>query len=171
MALIFFLTLSATPSSFAADDAKPTSLEELDKLPVALKVVHSPTPALATENDAKDRPKYRWWFQTTVSSVESDVTIVEFGAYHWLNDKWVFGNFTGKPFSGKDFSEWYSCPDAIIKEGKSFTDPTNWASGPKLVAGKARWYFIGVDKKGRRVKGEAIVELKGEIDPKRPKEK
>ena len=93
---------------------------------------------------------------------------IEFGAYAWQGWKWVFVNFSGKSFSAKDFAEWYSCPDA--KEGKAYSDPTNWGSAQALAAGKARWYYIGIDGKGGRVKGEAIIVQKGEIDPKRPKD-
>ena len=156
----------------AADDPKPTTIESLDKLPVGLKVVHDPNPARATESDSdKRRSKYTWWYKTTVNSTDQDVKIVEFGAYVWHEGKWVFSNFSGKPFSSKDFAQWYSCPDALIKEGKAYADPTNWGSGESLIARKARWYYIGVDSKGRRVKGEAVIEQKGEIDPKRPKDK
>src|SRR5690349_6901585 len=111
----------------AADDAKPTTIEELDKLPVGLKVVHDPNPALATETGGSERrSKYTWWYKTTVTSTGKDVRLVEFGAYAWHDGKWVFANFSGKPFPPKDFAEWYSCPDALIKEGKAYTDPSNW---------------------------------------------
>ena len=33
-----------------------------------------------------------------------------------------------------------------------------------------RWYYVGIDPKGEKVKGEAVIELKGEIDPKKPKD-
>lgn len=155
----------------AADDPKPTTIEELDKLPVGLKVVHDPNPARATETGGSERRrKYTWWFKTTITPTDSDVKIIEFGTYAWHGGKWVFTNFSGKAFSPKDFAEWYSCPDAAVKKGKAYTDPTNWASAQELAAGKARWYYVGVDAKGRRVKGEAVIEQKGELDPKRPKD-
>src|SRR5262249_49343253 len=129
----------------AADDTKPTPIEELDKLPVGLKVVHDPNPALATEAGSDEgRSKYRWWFKTTVTWTGTDVKVVEFGGYAWRDGKWVFASFSGKPFSSKDFAEWYSCPDALIKGGKAYADPTNWAGASELIAGKSRWYYIGI---------------------------
>ena len=170
-ALLLGLCSAPTIPLPTADDTKPTPIEELDKLPVGLKVVHDPNPARATETGSNEpRSKYRWWFKTTVTATGPDVKVVEFGAYAWQDGKWVFGNYSGKPFSSKDFAEWYSCPDALAKEGKGYTDPTNWASAPELIAGKARWYYIGIDGKGLRAKGEAVIEQKGELDPKRPKE-
>jgi len=162
----------ALKATKAGEGPKPTTIEELDKLPVGLKVVHEPNPARATEGKGSERRgKYTWWFKTTVRSAGPDVRIVEFGAYAWQDGKWVFANVTGKPFSSEDFARWYSCPGGVIKEGKAYTDPTNWGSGERLTAGKARWYYIGEDSKGRRVKGEAVIEEKGELDPKRPKDK
>jgi hypothetical protein len=162
---------NAADAADAADGPKPTTIEELDKLPVGLKVVHEPNPARATETKGSERrDRYTWWFKTTVRSTGSDVKIVEFGAYAWHGGKWVFANFTGKPFSPEDFAQWYSCPGAVVKGGKAYSDPTNWGSSQRLTAGKARWYYIGEDAKGRRVKGEAVVEQKGEVDPKRPKD-
>ena len=166
------LFMGLCSSSRGADDPKPTTIQELDKLPVGLKVVHDPNPVRATETSrSKQLGKYTWWFKTTVTSTGSDVKIVEFGAYGWHNGKWVFSNFSGKPFSAKNFAAWYSCPGGVIKKGKAYTDPTNWGSAQELIGSKARWYYIGVDSKGRRVKGDAVLEAKGEIDPKRPKDK
>jgi hypothetical protein len=160
--------LAALPAG-AADDPEPTSLEVLNKLPVGLKVVHDPQPSLATETPgSKRRWRYTWFFKTTVRATDSDVKLTEFGAYSWVGGEWVFNTITGKPFTPKDFTDWYSCPGAALKKGKDYTDPNNWVTGNVLLASKSRWYYIGVDASGRRVKGAAVSEQKGEIDPKRP---
>jgi hypothetical protein len=170
-ALLVGLWFPLAPPTKAADDLKPTAVEELDELPLGLKVVHDPNPAQATQTGkSQRRGKYTWWFKTTVTSTGQDVKVVEFGAYAWRGGRWEFANFSAEPFSAKDFMEWYSCPDALIKAGKAYTDPTNWASAQELMTAKARWYYVGIDSKGRRVKGEAIIEQKGKIDPKRPKD-
>jgi hypothetical protein len=154
-----------------ADEAKFTTPEELDKLPEGLKVVHEPEISLATlTGKSERRAKYTWWYKTTVSAIDSEVTIVEFGGFTWQDGKWTTGNFTGKPFTAEDFADWYSCPKAVLKSGKSYADPTNWSTDRELRPGKMRWYYIGIDSKGKRVKGEAVIELKDEIDPKKPKD-
>jgi hypothetical protein len=156
----------------AAGDDEPTSQEQLDKLPVGMKVTHDPTPSRATDtSNRKGLQKYTWFFKTTVQPTDSDVKITEFGAYGWEGGKWVFRTITRKPFTAKDFADWYSCPDALAKKGKGYADTNNWVTGPELVAGKSRWYYIGVDGSGRRVKGEAVSEEKAELDPKRPTDK
>ena len=104
------------------------------------------------------------------TATDADLTIVEFGGFAWQDGKWVASSINGKPFTGEDFAEWYKCPKAVLKKGEAYSDPTNWSTAPELMAGKTRWNFIGVDGKGKRVKGEAVIELKGEIDPKKPKD-
>ena len=171
--LVWCGTVSPTGSrSSGADQPKFITPEELDKLPVGLKVVHEPKVALATLTGKSDRrAKYTWWFKTTVSATGSEVRLVEFGAFSWQGGKWVARNVTGKPFTAEEFAKWYSCPKAVLEVGKTYADPTNWASDPELRAGKGRWYFIGIDAKGKRVKGEAVIELQAKIDPKKPKDR
>ena len=155
-----------------ANDPGFITAEELGKLSIGLKVAHEPEVALATEIGRSASPaKYRWWYKTTVSAIGGEVTIVEFGALAWHDGRWVTGgSITERPYTAKEFADWYSCPNAVIKPGETYSDPTNWSSSSELLAEKSRWYYIGVDGSGRRVKGEAIVEQRAEIDPKRPKD-
>jgi hypothetical protein len=174
LALVFAFGLSLRPVHEAfADDRKPITPEELDKLPEGIKVVHEPKVALATLTGKSDRRlKYTWWYKTTVSPTDGDVTIVEFGGFAWVDGKWVpGGTLGGKPYGTEEFAEWYKSPKGLLKKGESYSDPTNWSTDAELRAGKLRWYFIGVDAKGKKVKGEAVIELKAEIDPKKPKDK
>lgn len=142
------------------------TIDELKNLPVGMEVTHQPNPAYATLTEqGKRRGKFTWWYKTQVKATGSGVRIEQFGSFLWLKGQWRFANFTQKPFSSKEFSDWYSCPDGYLKPGKVFVDPKNWGSADQLKAGKALWYFIGVDEEGRRVKGEAIVDVLGEMAP------
>ena len=163
------LSLSAAVSG--ADD-KFISPEEFDKLPNGIQVVHEPKAAFASlTGKSERRAKYTWWYKTTVSAIDGDVAIVEFGAFAWRDgNRVVGGSFTGKPYGALDFADWYKCSKAILKKGESYSDPTNWSSAPELKAHKARWYFVGIDAQGKRVKGEAVVEMKAEFDPPKPKD-
>jgi hypothetical protein len=156
--------LAAYPAG-AADEPRPTSVEELDKLPAGLTVTHYTQPALAAETpNAKGLNKYTWFFKTTVRATDGDVNLTEFGCFSQAGRTWVFNTISGKPFTPKDFNDWYTCPKAALKKGKDYTDPRNWVTDAALRAGKVRWYYIGVDGSGRRVKGESTIELKAEID-------
>lgn len=153
------------------DEVRPITLEALEKLPVGLEVVHNPNPARATETGKSDvRKKYTWRYATTVTAKNSDVRIVEFGAFIWTGEEWFLGNYTGKPFGAKEFADWYGCADAVIKKGGSCSDAKNWGSAELLRSMKSRWYFVGINEAGERVRGDAVVEELAEMDPKNPKE-
>jgi hypothetical protein len=171
--LAFGLALSLSEPSVSVA-AEPTFItpEEFDKLPEGIKVVHEPKIALATlTGKSQRRAKYTWWYKSTVSAIGGDVTIVEFGGFVWKDGKWINGgSFTGMPYAATEFADWYKCPKAALKKGESYSDPTNWSSDAELRAGKTRWYFVGIDAKGKKIKGEAIIELKAELNPEKPKD-
>ncbi|WP_425399676.1 hypothetical protein [Aeoliella sp.] len=135
------------------------SLEDIRQLPVGISVQHNPNPAHAVLGGRSGR-KYTWPIRTTVSAINEDVTIIEFGAFVEWNGEWVFSTLTGEPFTPQDFAEWYSCEGASLSLGEDVTDPNNWGGGDKLMDSKAIWYFIGETKDGKRCYGEGeIVEL------------
>ena len=141
-------------------DAK---LLELEGLPVGISVNHSPDPVLATWH-GREEWKCKWTYATTVSSLAESVKVDEFGMFTWDCGRWYFVNFTKKPFTSGDFAEWYSCLGAELISGTKFTDSSNWSASCSLKAGKSRWYFIGTDRNGNRVKGEATVELAAQFE-------
>jgi hypothetical protein len=69
------------------------------------------------------------------------------------------GVYTGNPFTNEDFAEWYSCPQAKLRSGQTYVDPSNWSGDDTLRSAKALWYFIAVTQDGKRVKGEAVIEV------------
>jgi hypothetical protein len=170
--VIALVTSLARATEDPVKEPKAPTIEELDKLPTGLKITHKPSPALATLTGKSDRrAKYTWWYKTTVTATDDDVTIEQFGGFVLVDGKWVDPTAgVHPPYTAKELAEWYKCDGATISKGKPAVDPTNWSSFPELIAVKHRWFFIGVDAKGRRVKGEAIIELKPEIDPKMPRD-
>jgi hypothetical protein len=158
MGLLSFFKVSAA-------DLSTEKLAELASLPLGLRVVHTPE-KIRAEAGGRSGRTYTWSYKTSVASTNGSVVIKEFGSFEWRNDKWVFANYTGKPFTPKDFAEWYSCPEARLMDGKEFADNSNWSGGDVLRAGKMKWYFIGTTSDGRTVKGEAIVETSAEAPEK-----
>ena len=144
--------------SWGADTLTTNKLDELAKLPFGLKVVQTPEKVLAV-HDGRSGHAFTWLYKTSVTATNGSVVIKEFGSFVWQNGKWVFSNFTRKPFTSEDFADWYSCPGATLVEGREFFDGSNWTGGDTLREGKMLWYFIGVTTDGRRVKGEAVVEI------------
>ena len=135
---------------------------ELTSLPVGIEVTHAPNPVKAQEGGRSGYP-FTYVYRTTVKSTVKPLTVVEFGALVWQDGQWVFRTYTGKPFSGQDFAEWYACPKATLLPSQQYSDPANWSAANTAQQGKTKWYFIGVDDQGKRYKGEAIVEQTAEV--------
>ena len=150
---------SKTPE---AEDLLPFELSDLDSLPIGLEVVHTPETVLADSTGASGY-KYTWTFKTTVRATGAPVSIQEFGSLMDENGRWVLGNVTKKFFSQNDFAEWYSCPEGFVTSGSEFSDPTNWVGNNCMQPGKVKWFYVGIDDKGRRVKGVAVVEQLAEL--------
>lgn len=131
--------------------------QELETLPVGLEVRHTPNPVKAMKEGPSKR-SFTWVYETEIRSSGGSVKIEEFGSLYRHGDAWVFSTTTGKPFTAEDFAEWYSCPEGLIRPNQKCTDPSNWSGNDDLSAQIVKWYYIGTDEKGRRVKGEAIVE-------------
>jgi hypothetical protein len=138
------LGLGGGPGQAAESDAK---WEELESLPTGLRVSHSPDRPKARREGASGA-RFTWVYATTVSATAGPVIIEEFGCFFWDGGRWVFNNYTGKPFSRKDFAEWYACPGAKVLPGHSYTDPRNWGGSQVLIAVRRKWYFIGTDAQG-----------------------
>jgi hypothetical protein len=81
-----------------------------------------------------------------------------------MDGRWGFSTVTGEPYTPRDFGEWYSCPLAIVPRGGRCWDPKNWSGRDELREGLTRWYFIGVDERGRRVKGEAVIKHRAVLE-------
>ena len=132
-------------------------LKQLESLPDGIVVTHSPNPSKA-KLGGRSGYKYTWLYATNVTAQTSNVVIEEFGSFTWHKGQWVFVNFTKNPFSASDFADWYVCPNAKLTKGNTYTDNSNWTGSDVLEAGKMKWYFVGRNERGERVKGEAIIE-------------
>ena len=128
---------------------------ELDSLPVGMEVVHTPNPVKA-EIDSSNRR--RCVYKTTVTATSGPLRMQEFGAFGWQDGRWSFSTMTGKPFTTQDFADWYSCPNAELETSASYADPHNFSGGSLHSRSKTKWYYIAVNEKGERVKGEAVVD-------------
>jgi hypothetical protein len=141
---------------------------DLDTLPVAIEVVHEPAHISAQRKGPSGR-KYSWVYRTTVRSRGGPVVIIEFGAFVREGARWVLSNTGGRPRTQRQFAEWYGCPDGVLQPGEDYSDPENWSGSDTLRNRIKRWYFIGIDDRGRRVKGEAVCEELEELFKPPPK--
>lgn len=139
--------------------AIPTpTLEDVRRLPIGLSIAHSPNPVCATSEGRSGMP-FTWTFETSVRADATSLKIVEFGCFFERAGKWVFSNYTGRPFTGRDFAEWYNCPEATLAPSVTVRDPNNWSGHNQLIASRLIWYYIATDDHGRQFRGEAMVQL------------
>jgi len=102
-------------------------------------VEHSPNPVRA-QLGGRSGYKYTWLYETTVRSTPGRVRVTEFGSFGWFDGKWVFANYTNKPFTSAEFSEWYACDNAEILPNTSYSDGKNWTGADELRDGRTKWY-------------------------------
>lgn len=106
---------------------------------------------------------YRWIFRTEVRAIDRPLTIARFGICAWDGKQWILPpdnrRYNAGVLDGETFIEWYACPGARIEPGKPAIDPQNWAGSYTRTSFRQKWFFIGEDDRGKRYKGEGIVEL------------
>ena len=141
-------------------------LSELALIPEGIMVFHTPDPVHYTLY-SHTISGVRWQYSTTVSSMGGPVTIIEFGYFVERNGQWEFSYGEEVPYiySSYDFAEKYNCPNSVLHSGESYTDTRNQSIIDCVPEQVVKWYFIGVDAEGKRVKGEANVKLLAELNP------
>jgi len=166
------LILFASAGLALADQeiAEPTDarekLTELESMPMGIAVSHTPSLVRYTLNPS-NVSGVEWQFSTTVSAMAGPVTIVEFGYFVERNEQWELHYENERPlsFSAGDFASEFDCPASLMVPGKSYTNPENQSAIDCVPEQLVKWYFIGIDADGSRVKGEADIKLITELDP------
>ncbi|MDC1361944.1 hypothetical protein N8203_02430 [Crocinitomicaceae bacterium] len=171
--LIAILISSCASNEKKVNQVKSTIVpfpKELINIPTGIEVNHSKEVVYAELNkkDPETRGKYKWHFETTVNSIDEDLTITEFGAYVLIDGKWDnHATIYARPFNNEEFEKWYECPEGILTKKKKFTDFNNWSKGNNLD-GKTRktlWYFIGINSQGKKYKGtKEIITISKLVD-------
>lgn len=87
------------------------------------------------------------------------VTIIEFGYFVERNGQWELscGDEVPCTYTSSDFAERYDSPRSELQPGEAYTDTRNRSVIDCVPEQMVKWYFIGMDAEGNRVKGEANV--------------
>lgn len=164
LGMIFFV-VGCTNSK--ADNATKNWPKKLQNLETGLKVTHSADTIFAAINtkDPEQKGRYQLQFTTTVESIDEDLEIVEFAAYFWENEKWVFKSMFDRPFNKNEFDKWYNSENGQILLGETYSDNDNWLVKSDYLNGetyKALLYFIARNKQGEKFVGarEIVGEMK-----------
>jgi hypothetical protein len=147
-----------------------SKVRELSALPVGIRVTHTPNPAKAQAGGRSGQP-YTWLYETRVTAISEDVSIIEFGALVRKSPQsgsWELRTIYGRPFNGAEFADWYSCREALVRKSASCADPSNYTGSSRLEAFETRWYFVGRTRTGKLVKGEEIVRASPDLQKTSP---
>ncbi|NND63288.1 MAG: hypothetical protein HKN48_08850 [Flavobacteriaceae bacterium] len=153
--LLFWTILLWSNSAYAqADFGTPSSdepiPEKLQGLRRAIDVAHFPK-----ENDPiKIDDTYYWKHATSILCKESEITIVEFGAYIFYNDQWNLR----KVYDLKDLNRSFGTKKQVLLQAQPYTWNQNWRTGDTLFGGWALWYFIGLTADGEKVCGYETID-------------
>jgi hypothetical protein len=170
VSLLVFCSSSAGPAQAeqkaVVSSESSLKVNELASLPEGLAVSHTPDPVHATLH-TPSLSGVQWKHSTTVSSTVGPVKIIEFGYFVERNGQWEFPYGIEVPYvyTSNDFAEKYNCPSSELQPGKSYTDAWNRSVIDCVPEQIVKWYFIGLDSKGNRVKGEASIKLLAERAP------
>lgn len=149
--LIFVLLLAGTVYSQTSYPSPPSDLipEKLKNIPQSIKAYNFPK-----ENDPiKINDNYYWKHTTSLVSTTSDISIIEYGAYLYYNNKWNLR----KIYPLKSFDKNFKTKEELLKLGQPYVWNSNWRVGKELFGGWALWYFIGIDEDGTKVCGYATI--------------
>jgi len=153
---------SSTPA-LREDDTSSKVLAELESLPIGLEVVHTPGSVGSPKGPNQEDWPYRWRFRTELRAIDRPITITRFGILAWDGSKWFLPpdqrQYNAGILDQATFTEWYRCTDATIQPGQPAVDPENWAGSYARAPFRQKWFFIGEDTQGQRLKGEGVVDL------------
>lgn len=132
--------------------------DKFEGLREAITVSHFPSPVKASL-DPDEPGTYFWKHTTSLLSPDSDIEIIEGGAYIFYSGQWNL-RVAMKP---KEFSKYFDIHKSTMKAGQPYTFKDNWRRDSQLRGGWAMWYVIGTDETGTKVFGRAILDTQGEL--------
>ncbi|GAB5398924.1 MAG: hypothetical protein Aureis2KO_05090 [Aureisphaera sp.] len=152
-AIVFFIwACSISPLLAQADYGTPSDEplpEKLEGLRRAIEVHHFPK-----ENDPiKIEDTYYWKHATSVLCRESEIKVIEYGAYIFYNDQWNLRQV----YALKELDKTFGTKKQTLNQAEPYTWNKNWRVGESLFGGWALWYFIGETADGERVCGYETI--------------
>ncbi|WP_299898209.1 hypothetical protein [uncultured Aquimarina sp.] len=142
-----FLLTAQTKYGTPINDKLP---EKLSSLRRAISVKNFPKSIDAIKID----DRYYWKHNTAILCKESEITIIEYGAYLFYNDTWNLR----KSYPLKELNKNFKTKKQVMKQSQPYTWANNWRTDDTLFGGWAMWYFIGITEDGETVCGYEKIE-------------
>jgi len=152
--IIAFVLFLSTLTSFSqvvygtpVNDELPKKLKSLRK---AIEVSNFPKKI----DPIKIGKRYYWKHNTAILCKESEITITEYGAYLFYNNKWNLR----QSYSIQELDKNFDTKSGKLEQSEPYTWIKNWRTDNRLYGGWAMWYFIGKTNKGETVCGYDKIE-------------
>lgn len=164
--VVLFISMSSflNFSDLEQQDSKSNRLlpEKLCGIDVGIQGWHFPNPTYAVLEDNM----YVWKHDTSVTATSEDLQVIEYGSYVYTDAGW----YLRVTYTPEDFEKTYHCKNALLKKGKTYTDPTSWRRSEKLFGGDALWFYLAKNKAGKVFKGTALIETEAKLVPEKQSE-
>ncbi|WP_378178912.1 hypothetical protein [Aquimarina sp. SS2-1] len=146
--LTYSISLSAQINyGIPINDELPEKLKSLRKV---IEVNNFPK----TIDPIKINDRYYWKHNTTILCKQSEIKIIEYGAFLFYNNQWNLR----KTYPLKELNKNFGTKKEVMKQSEPYTWAKNWRSDNLLYGGWAMWYFIGITKDGETVCGYEKIE-------------
>jgi len=123
--------------------------EKLQGIPRLIDVQHFPK----INDPVKIGETYYWKHATSILCKETEVTIIEYGAYLYYNDQW---NLRRK-YPLKELKKTFGVSNKTLLQAHPYTWANNWRTDTRLYGGWALWYFIGKTSDGTTICGYETI--------------
>ena len=135
---VFSQTNYGTPN----DHEIPDKLANIER---AIVINHFPMEV----DPIKIKETYYWKHNTSILTKTNHITIKEYGAFIYYNNKWNLR----QTYPLKEFDDFFGTKNERLVQGQPYTWKNNWRTGTDLFAGWALWYVIGITDSGKTVCG------------------
>ncbi len=142
--LLLVSTLSSAQIKYGTPNNEPLP-EKLQHLKQAILVNSFPK----IIDPVKIKNDYYWKHTTSILCKDNTITIVEYGAYLFYNNKWNLR----KSYPLKTLDKSFGTKKQKLLQAQPYTWANNWRIDSKLYGGWALWYFIGKTPTGELVCG------------------
>lgn len=151
ISLLWVLGVTCTSTSQVNYGTPPDGLipEALNGIPRSIEVIHFPK----VTDPVKIDDAYYWKHLTSIVHKEGVVTITEYGAYLYYNDKWHLR----KSYPLKELDKNFGTKKQKMSHAEPYTWTNNYRIGDQLFGGWALWYFIGTNSNGETICGYSNI--------------
>lgn len=146
--LLFFTGFSQAQVNYGTPTGEPLP-EKIRELRKAIDVIHFPK----VNDPVKIGSRYYWKHMTSILCKESEIKIIEYGAYIFYNNRWNLR----RTYDLDELDKTFETNKQRMNQAEPYTWAKNYRIDNSLFGGWALWYFIGKTTSGETVCGYETI--------------